>query len=249
MRECFEIIFEDEFPEVRPGWLSVNGRQNMELDGYNCGLKLAFEHHGIQHYETVPFFHSGKKDLARQIKIDREKRSLCRDHQITLVEVPYNIPIKSVYSFILDKLDKADFSYPESAIGARPSPETVHQRTEIARLREDASEYGHTLLSNDYRGASEPLVFRCHHGHKFKRRPINFHRGQTNCPECIGLKHLTIEQMRDYAKTRGGICLSTSYKNSKTQLEWHCLEHDHRFSLPWNKVKSSGRWCKFCKEN
>lgn len=247
VRECFEQLFNQKFLKSRPKWLSNLGRQNMELDGYNKKLGLAFEHHGIQHYETVPYFHRGDKDIERQETIDEERRVLCREQNVLLIEVPYFIPIDEVNSFILTELDNNHFDYPTAANRPDPSPDSIYVRTEIARLREAASEFGHTLISKTYKGSDVPLVFRCSRGHEFPRRPGNFHGGQTNCPTCVGVKKKTIKDMQIYAESRGAVCISTTYVNNKRSLAWHCLIHDHHFQLPWNKVQSMNRWCKFCK--
>ena len=164
-------------------------------------------------------------------KIDEERRVLCRERNVRLIEVPYFAPIDEVYSLILTQLDSVDFEYPAAANKLSPSPDGVYARTEMARLREAASEFGHTLVSKIYKGSAVPLDFRCSHGHVFPRRPASLHRGQTNCPTCVSVKQKTIEDMQDYAMSRGAVCLSKIYVNNKRSLVWHCLAHDHRFEL------------------
>lgn len=58
------------------------------------------------------------------------------------------------------------------------------------------------------------------------------------------MKKLTIEEMRQIAKNRAGICLSTHYINRNTKLSWQCL-HGHK----WNATPASvkiGNWCPIC---
>lgn len=56
---------------------------------------------------------------------------------------------------------------------------------------------------------------------------------------------LTIEEMRDIARSRGGECLSEKYINSKTKLRWRCSEGHEWEAIP-NNVKNHHRWCPFC---
>jgi len=46
------------------------------------------------------------------------------------------------------------------------------------------------------------------------------------------------------AKSRGGRLISSSYKNSKTKVEWQC-EKGHSWSALPNKIRV-GQWCPFC---
>lgn len=86
-RVYFEHIFKRRFPKVRPKWLVNADGNQMELDGYCRSLSLAFEHHGVQHYQQSRFFHS-KSGFEKRVTDDDKKRTLCRRHGVTLIEVP-----------------------------------------------------------------------------------------------------------------------------------------------------------------
>jgi len=55
-RCLLEVLFNAEFPKVKPRWLGTPRNTLLELDGYCERLKLAWEYKGQQHYEFVPFF-------------------------------------------------------------------------------------------------------------------------------------------------------------------------------------------------
>lgn len=55
-----------------------------------------------------------------------------------------------------------------------------------------------------------------------------------------------LQKCQEYAKSKGGECLSLEYINQNTNLEWKCsnLKHSSWFALP--KIVSKGSWCKEC---
>jgi len=89
-REVFEEIFGVEFKKTYPTWLK-NPKTNfqLELDGFNSQLKLAFEYQGQQHYEYPNHFHKTKEQFEEQQYRDQIKRNLCKQNNITLIEIPY----------------------------------------------------------------------------------------------------------------------------------------------------------------
>jgi hypothetical protein len=54
-----------------------------------------------------------------------------------------------------------------------------------------------------------------------------------------------IEDMQNFAKSKGGKCLSSSYINSKTKLRWQC-QYDHVWEADWGHIKNRGSWCPSC---
>lgn len=63
--------------------LQLHAMSQLELDIYIPSLSLAFEYQGIQHYQQVRF------GLNKASELDEEKRRLCKEAKITLIEVPY----------------------------------------------------------------------------------------------------------------------------------------------------------------
>ena len=75
----------DTLYQYRPEWL---GRQSLDL--YIPSLRTAVEYQGIQHYHPVGFF-GGEEALSQRQELDRQKRQLCEDNQVRLIEWPYHI--------------------------------------------------------------------------------------------------------------------------------------------------------------
>lgn len=106
-RDIFESIYLVPFKSCRPNFLKnpKTGR-NLELDGYNEELKIAFEHNGRHHYEYPNTWHRTRVDYLVQIKRDKTKKELCIKNNIYLISIPYHIPEKEIRTYIISKLPK-----------------------------------------------------------------------------------------------------------------------------------------------
>lgn len=109
-RVIFEKIFNKPFPSVRPQFLKRSNGRCLELDGYNSELKLAFEYNGIQHYKFSPRFHRKPEDFTQQLTRDKDKRKLCKLHNVKVVEIPYNIKYDKLEAYIRLQLIKLGYS-------------------------------------------------------------------------------------------------------------------------------------------
>jgi hypothetical protein len=103
-REIMQAIFQRPFVKARPDFLKRGNGRNLELDGWNKDLKLAFEYQGVQHYKFWPRFHRSMKDFEDQLQRDREKRELCLRAGVRVVEIPYNIKYDKLEQYIREQL-------------------------------------------------------------------------------------------------------------------------------------------------
>ena len=78
--------YPDTLYQYRPKWL---GRQSLDL--YIPSLRTAIEHQGVQHYHPVEFF-GGEEALSQRQILDQQKRKLCEENQVRLVEWAYDKP-------------------------------------------------------------------------------------------------------------------------------------------------------------
>ena len=91
-RQIFEELTGLFFPSIRPDFLkNPETNLNLELDGYCDDLKLAFEYQGKQHYEFVEYFHKTIEKFTNSQKRDRLKLKLCKDHEISVILIPYTL--------------------------------------------------------------------------------------------------------------------------------------------------------------
>lgn len=58
-------------------------------------------------------------------------------------------------------------------------------------------------------------------------------------------KRLTLDFCQELARKHGGKCLSTTYYNNSTKLEWEC-SRGHRWCAIVASINNTGTWCPFC---
>lgn len=73
-----------------PGSTSTHKRSVLYLDFFIPNIKKAFEVHGRQHYEHVPFFHNTKADFLLARARDEDKSEWCELNNIELIELKYS---------------------------------------------------------------------------------------------------------------------------------------------------------------
>jgi hypothetical protein len=102
-RDILELIFSKPFPKKKPKWLKIPDARNLELDGYNKDLGLAFEYDGGQHYYPVNFW-GGEEYFELIQKRDKAKDIICKENSVQLIRIPYFVTNKK--EFIVSELMK-----------------------------------------------------------------------------------------------------------------------------------------------
>lgn len=118
-------------------------------------------------------------------------------------------------------------------------------KLDLEAMRKMAKERGGQCLSTEYTNSSTKLHWRCAKGHEWHAAPATMRHRGTWCPYCAGKAKLTIEEIKEIAKSRGGECLSNHYINGNTKLRWRCYFNHEWMATPDN-VKNNGSWCPIC---
>ena len=238
-RLIFEKLFQEKFPRSRPKWLINTEGHQMELDGYCQKLSIGFEYNGIQHYQLTYFNENKTSALKKRKEDDITKVKLCKLNSVELVVIDY----KEDLSKFAEKI-KNRFKNLICYEGNIDFNEIYQHKSQLQRLKKLAKEKGGELLSETYQGGRTPLKWKCSKGHTWNAVPESLIFGKTWCPTCASNKKLTIGQMHEIAKTKGGKCLSKIYINNQTKLKWECSK-GHQ----WNAMPSKvvlGQWCRIC---
>jgi hypothetical protein len=121
------------------------------------------------------------------------------------------------------------------------------QKLTIEQMHSIAKSRGGKCLSKKYVTAKTKLQWQCAKGHRWKTDADSVKNSGTWCPECSGSKRLTIKDMQNIAKSRGGKCLSTKYVNQSRKLEWECAL-GHKWKKELKYIKYIGSWCPECRD-
>jgi hypothetical protein len=129
----------------RPAWM-----EGLELDFYVDEYKIAAEVQGAQHYSFVSFFHKSNEDFDSQKNRDAQKRVICREREIKLIEI---FTEKDADIFIIDivelrnEIEKSKPKYYYQELEAehltsrqrrkRIESERVKKQQEESRLRKE----------------------------------------------------------------------------------------------------------------
>jgi hypothetical protein len=119
-----------------------------------------------------------------------------------------------------------------------------NRKYSIEDMQRVAHERGGECLSENFISLDRNLEWRCSKGHRWKARAYNVISKVSWCPYCSGNARLTIDDMRQIAKQRHGICLSEEYINSSTKLKWQCNDK-HEWEANPSKILGS-QWCPIC---
>ena len=115
----------------------------------------------------------------------------------------------------------------------------------IKNLRDHALKRGGSCLSAEYKGPLDRYRWKCAAGHTWPATWANVMIG-TWCRQCSGRAPGSIECMHELASGHGGRCLSATYVNAQTHLEWECAKR-HRWPAKPNNIQQ-GKWCSICRQ-
>jgi len=125
----------------------------------------------------------------------------------------------------------------------------MSKKLTIEDMQELAKERGGKCLSEEYQNNDTPLQWECSEKHRWYATPHNVKNRKSWCRICSNVataerRRSPLSEVHSFANSRGGKCLSNSYKNNSEKLEWQCAE-GHRWSASFHSIKG-GSWCPTC---
>ncbi|KKN65548.1 hypothetical protein LCGC14_0480740, partial [marine sediment metagenome] len=236
-RKFFEKIFKKPFPKSYLDWLINENGNQMELDGYNKDLGLAFEYQGIQHRKKA--FDKTVEELHKIQREDAHKLKLCNENNMILFQIPDDeiLPYNKMQEFIEEEYKKRTgktlknipkYDYHEFSI----------YENEFAKKFRDYIELKKGTIITPYFSARKEITLRCKEGHQWTTTPNSVYKDNW-CPGCAGNMKGTTEFFRKIGK-EFNCDLISEYINAKTSLLYECPE-GHKF-------KKSPYWLKKDKE-
>jgi len=116
-------------------------------------------------------------------------------------------------------------------------------RLDISHMQDLAKKHGGKCLSKEYNNARVKLRWQCANNHIWEATPNKIQQGRW-CARCSKRFPLNINEMKEIAQNRGGLCLSEKYINARSKLKWQCSEGHEWMAVP-DSVKR-GTWCPEC---
>jgi len=243
-RCVFEILFNIEFPKVRPDWL--NG---LEIDGYNEALKLGFEYDGIQHHEFVKRFHVTEDNFKKQQERDVLKDKLCKENKVNVIRISYKIEYNQIKNHICKECEKLKIKIPNNI-------DIDHTKlTKIYTIKDDRYQElkkmveakDGTLISTNYVHTDDKIQVKCEQGHIWT---TTFHMIKNGkwCPHKRGQEIYTIENMHALAKKHEGKFLNDKYIDIVTSYLWECKK-GHQWTASVGSIKFGKGWCPTCNDD
>jgi len=102
-------------------------------------------------------------------------------------------------------------------------------------------------MSEQWRGGSAPLVWRCSQGHVWEATFSNVFCRRTWCPLCANdAQRLGIAEANRIAASHGGQCLSSGYRSCRELLQWAC-SRGHVFIDSLYNMRLRRSWCPECR--
>ena len=170
----------------------------------------------------------------------------CKDQLIWKCENPQHAPWHATYASIINNKTWC----PECRRTLRAMK--CLDKNGLDKAKAYATAKGGLCLSDSYLGNRAKMLWSCDNtAHSswqatYKDTCIKGHW----CPECSRekkLKNDALEIAHNYAASKGGTCLTTSYKNNKEPMLWKCNDQSHpTWKAHFNSVVTNGRWCKEC---
>jgi hypothetical protein len=234
-------------------WLINNRGNAMELDGYNADLALAFEHNGQQHYELDGYFMTHPKQLRSRLADDADKVRLCMAHGVSLIVIPFYVPLRGIQDHVLRELEQINI-VPPNATTLEPG---LSSTSILERLRQHAARLGGCLLSERYQGIAKKLRWQCKNPEHppFETTPNAILSNGHWCKKCAGVKssesyRVAVEQVQEWALAcKGELVLNLSGSPTfemglalADKAEFHCLSCNRRQFRTVRQVKE-GRLC------
>ena len=105
VRDVFQRLTRKKFPCVYPDW-AVNRKKHkqLEIDGYNKELGIAFEVQGPQHTIFSPKYDEDYEDYFNRIENDAAKIKFAKDNGILLIVIDYKVPRYQLGQYVKSRL-------------------------------------------------------------------------------------------------------------------------------------------------
>ena len=105
---------------------------------------------------------------------------------------------------------------------------------------------GGRVIELEYTGSrSDECIIECSDLHRWKIKVGLLLERKSWCRSCNGTAKLSIDDMQQYAKSFGGVCVSQEYNSNRENLIWRCV-NGHEWTATFGAMKRRLKFCKKC---
>lgn len=122
-----------------------------------------------------------------------------------------------------------------------------HTKKTVSYGKELAKKINAEFISKEFLGMNKRHEWKCQCGNKWIAKPLDI-RGGTKCPKCFGNNIVTIEKLREFARLKGGDCISKTYVDTKSPVRWVCEKNHEWMATANNITRPNGTWCPKCQK-
>lgn len=178
--KSIEHMLKAKFIKTHPKDLINDQGHVLEFDGFNEELNIAIEYNGIQHYEHVDFFHRDGNSLEKQQRHDQIKIQYCKDHNINLIVVPFDID--DIPKFIYDELCKLGYevdNYKDFDVNVVRALKSKQDEISALILSKNGK-----WLNGEYMNRDSKLTLECDKHHQFTTSYKQLFTNKSWCDKC-----------------------------------------------------------------
>ncbi|RHZ78695.1 hypothetical protein Glove_158g5 [Diversispora epigaea] len=120
-------------------------------------------------------------------------------------------------------------------------PDCAHRRPltlEIAK--QIAYTRNGNCISEKYINNNLPLLWHCSKGHEWNASLYSIKNKGTWCPYCAFNRPCTLEDAKQVAYNRNGVCLSENFINTRLSLLWMC-DKKHKWFASFDNIKNGNK--------
>jgi hypothetical protein len=120
----------------------------------------------------------------------------------------------------------------------------------IEECNKIAESKGGECLSKEYVENKQLLLWRCSCKYEWNASFFSINTMNSWCPKCAAIENgkksrCSIEECKEYAKLKGGECLTKEYKNSTEKMKWKCGKCNNIWETSWGSINEN-HWCPKC---
>ena len=255
-RTTFEQIFRVRFYKERPQWLRNSRGRQMELDGANLEIGVAFEYQGVQHFEIGNQYVKTEAELNQRRLDDEKKIELCLQNGMHLVVLTNSMERKDFPKEIQRQLENSGFDIPSYDFNTEIDMANAYVRQDrLIELRNLLSTKSIAVLSNAWMGVNAKYELRCEickTEWEAKGNAFFNSRQVAGCNFCAHVANhenlkLGIDALTEFASKFGGKLLSDTYVQRLWTYRWRCL-NGHEFDANFNNMVFRNQFCPECEE-